>query len=143
MWLGSLPPVAAVPLIVASIALFVAGIALEGQFKIESDPLRWIDQESTAVTDVEILTEETGFETDRPLEDLGWVHPNPPIQTNRCHTFLARDVRLAGDQRPDEHEIIDVVRHPLSGVPDLFASGRITHALVLAAFQLLSVRGGA
>ncbi len=63
VWLGSLPPAAAVPLIVASIALFVAGIALEGQFKIESDPLRWIDQESTAVTDVEVLTEETGFET--------------------------------------------------------------------------------
>ena len=63
VWLGSLPSSAGLFLVLASVALFVGGIALEGQFKIESDPIRWIDQDSEAVEDVDTLTEETGFET--------------------------------------------------------------------------------
>lgn len=59
--LGSLPSAAAIPLVIASIALFIGGIALEGSFKIESDPLRWIDQSSQTVADVETLEEDTGF----------------------------------------------------------------------------------
>ncbi len=59
--LGSLPSKTAVPLVIASIALFIGGIALEGSFKIESDPLRWIDQSSQTVKDVETLEEDTGF----------------------------------------------------------------------------------
>ena len=59
--LGSAPQWTVVPLIVASIALFVGGIALEGSFEIESDPLRWIDQDSQTVADVETLEESTGF----------------------------------------------------------------------------------
>ena len=61
VWLGSLPPAAAIPLVVASIALFVAGVALEGEFKIESDPIRWIDQDSQTVKDLDTLEEATGF----------------------------------------------------------------------------------
>ncbi len=59
--LGSLPSKAAVPLVVASIALFIGGIALEGSFNIESDPLRWIDQDSQTVADVDTLEADTGF----------------------------------------------------------------------------------
>lgn len=59
--LGSLPPGASVPLVVASVALFVGGIALEGQFEIESDPIRWIDQDSQTVEDYDTLEEATGF----------------------------------------------------------------------------------
>jgi uncharacterized protein len=59
--LGSLPSWTAVPMVIASIALFIGGIALEGSFTIESDPLRWIDQDSQTVADVETLEEDTGF----------------------------------------------------------------------------------
>lgn len=59
--LGSLPSKSAVPLVVASIALFIGGIALEGSFNIESDPLRWIDQDSQTVEDVDTLEEATGI----------------------------------------------------------------------------------
>lgn len=61
VWLGSLSPKTAVPLIILSIALFVGGVALEGRFRIESDPIRWIDQESQTVADLETLEEATGF----------------------------------------------------------------------------------
>lgn len=99
--------------------------------------------EPPAVAAARELREETGFASELPLEPLGWVHPNPPVQANRCHTFLARDARRVGEQRPDEHEIIDVERVPLDDVPSLIAEGRISHALVLAAFTLLDARGTA
>ena len=60
-WLGGLPSKAAIPLVVASIALFIGGIVLEGSFKIESDPLRWINQDTQTVRDVDTLEQDTGF----------------------------------------------------------------------------------
>ena len=59
--LGSLPTAAAIPLVVASIALFLGGVALEGRFEIQSDPIRWIDQDSQTVADLDTLEEATGF----------------------------------------------------------------------------------
>lgn len=61
--LGSAPQWTVVPMIVASVALFVGGIALEGNFEIESDPQKWIDQESQTIADVETLQDDTGFST--------------------------------------------------------------------------------
>ncbi len=61
--LGSLSTTLAIPLIVAAAALFIVGVAIEGNIKIESDPIRWIDQSSPTVTDIDRLTEETGFQS--------------------------------------------------------------------------------
>ena len=61
--LGSAPQWTVLPMIVASVALFIGGIALEGTFEIESDPQKWIDQESETIADVETLQADTGFST--------------------------------------------------------------------------------
>ena len=61
VWLGGLPPKAAVPLVVLSALLFVGGVAMEGRFKIESDPVRWINQDTQTVRDLDTLEEATGF----------------------------------------------------------------------------------
>jgi len=79
------------------------------------------------------LAEETGY-LDREMTYLGYVHPNPAILNNRCHTFLARDVFPNGDQNQDDKEDIEVLLRPLSDIPRLIREDRITHALVLAAF---------
>jgi 8-oxo-dGTP pyrophosphatase MutT (NUDIX family) len=79
------------------------------------------------------LREETGYTSD-PLLPLGVVHPNPAIQDNRCHTFLAPNARLAGEPDPDEGESITVVKYPLAQVPELFRKERVTHSLVIAGF---------
>jgi hypothetical protein len=52
-----------VPMIIGSFALFVGGIAPEGSFSIESDPQKWIDQDSQTIADVETLQDDTGFST--------------------------------------------------------------------------------
>ena len=41
--------------------LFIAGVAFEGSIRIESDPVRWINQSSQTVKDVDTLEEATGF----------------------------------------------------------------------------------
>jgi 8-oxo-dGTP pyrophosphatase MutT (NUDIX family) len=96
--------------------------------------------ESPAVAAARELREETGYEA-ASWTPLGWVHPNPPLQTNRCHTFLARGLTLAGPAQPDPDERLELVRVRLDAVPGLVADGTITHALVLAAFHLLHVAG--
>lgn len=86
------------------------------------------------------LHEETGYEA-RSIEPIGWVHPNPPLQTNRCFSFVARGLVRGGPARPDPLERITVHEVPASEIPDLVRDGRITHALVLAAFLLAEKRG--
>jgi 8-oxo-dGTP pyrophosphatase MutT (NUDIX family) len=87
------------------------------------------------------MREETGYEADH-LVPLGVVHPNPAIQGNRCHTFLAENARRVGDPRPDETEDIRVVLHPRQEVPRLLREGRITHALVVAGLYWYLEREG-
>lgn len=79
------------------------------------------------------LMEETGFHGENWV-DLGFVHPNPAIQDNRCHTFLALGVTPAGPQSLDEKEDIEVLLRPLAEIPRLIREGEISHALVVAAF---------
>jgi len=86
------------------------------------------------------LREETGYDAGE-LELLGSVHPNPAIQNNRCHSFLAPGVRRVGAPDPDADEAIEVVEVPLSEIPGLIAGGKITHALVIAAFHYLGLAG--
>ena len=81
------------------------------------------------------LSEETGY-VGRVAEPLGWVHPNPALQANRCYTFLVRDVE-AGPAHPDEEEDIEVSTVPLAHARELVRRGEITHALVVAALYLL------
>jgi uncharacterized protein len=59
--LGGLPTKVGLPLIVIATVLFVGGVLAEGRAKIESDPLKWIDQDSQVVKDIGQLEDETGF----------------------------------------------------------------------------------
>lgn len=79
------------------------------------------------------MLEETGYAA-RELVALGSLHPNPAIQNNRIHTFLARDAefRVAPVFDGTEQTVVRLV--PLARVPSLIADGTITHSLVVAGF---------
>lgn len=79
------------------------------------------------------LLEETGYAAEEIIP-LGIIEPNPAIQSNRCHTFLARPVRCVQEQRLDGTEDIHVRLVPLKDIPRLIAAGHIMHALVVVAF---------
>jgi predicted RND superfamily exporter protein len=84
VWLGGVPRRFALPMIVASVLLFIGGVLVEGRILIQSDPVRWIDQGSQTVADIDTLEEATGFGTtlgvlvsannvlDQPVVDLVW-----------------------------------------------------------------------
>ena len=69
------------------------------------------------------------------------MHPNPAIQSNRCHTYLARGAYADGGPSPDPHEELEVDVVALDEIPDLIRAGRITHSLVISAFHWLSLSG--
>lgn len=83
------------------------------------------------------LVEETGY-TAREWRRLGTVAPNPAIQNNTLHSFLALDAERTHEQRLDGSEVVRVKAVPLREVTELLRRGEIEHALVVAAFGHLA-----
>ena len=79
------------------------------------------------------LYEETGYRA-QSVEAIGVIAPNPAIQNNRTHSFLARGAKRVGEGELDSAEDIEVVEVPLSEIPARIKSGEICHALVVVAF---------
>jgi 8-oxo-dGTP pyrophosphatase MutT (NUDIX family) len=79
------------------------------------------------------LAEESGFVA-RELTPIGVIAPNPALQSNRTHSFLARDVVSTGAPKFDGGEDIEVALIPLAEIPARVAAGEICHALVVVAF---------
>ena len=81
------------------------------------------------------MKEETGYDTEQIIY-LGGVAPNPAIQNNACHSFLALEARPDGPQHLEGTEDIDVVLINPADMPALIVEGRVNHALVVTAFYL-------
>lgn len=82
------------------------------------------------------LWEETGYAAGA-IEQIGVIAPNPAIQDNRCHSFLATGLHHKGGQPTDTTEEVEVQKIPLSEIPALIQRGEICHALVVVAFCFL------
>lgn len=78
------------------------------------------------------LREETGFEGAR-ARLLASFHPNPAIQSNRCHLVLVEDAERRAEVAWDADEEIEVGAAPVAQVLAWGREGRITHSLALAA----------
>jgi len=87
------------------------------------------------------LREETGFISDRWVS-LGSCTPNPATQNNRCHSFLALDCEAEGELELDPAEELQVWAFSWPEWQLRMRRGDIHHALVLTAFQLLSLWDG-
>jgi 8-oxo-dGTP pyrophosphatase MutT (NUDIX family) len=84
------------------------------------------------------LLEETGYTADAIIP-IGVVDPNPAIQNNRFHIFLALNARRTDEQNLDPTEDLSIEFHPLDNIPALIASGEISHALDVTAFYFLDL----
>jgi hydrophobe/amphiphile efflux-3 (HAE3) family protein len=58
--LGSLPQNIVVPLIVASVVVFLGGAAVEGRLTLQTDPIQWVNQSSAAARNVHAVEHEIG-----------------------------------------------------------------------------------
>ncbi len=86
------------------------------------------------------LREETGYEAP-DWEPLGFVTPNPALQNNRCHTFVATGAFRAGAPRFDAYERIEVAILSREEAARALRNGTVHHGLVLAAFGLYFAAG--
>jgi len=62
-WFGSAPSWVVYPFIFLAIIIPIAGVALEGRVKIESDPINWANPETDTIKNARTLENETGFAT--------------------------------------------------------------------------------
>lgn len=90
----------------------------------ENDPAEAIRRE---------LLEETGYAAEEIIH-IGTVDPNPAFLDNRCYTYLALNARWQQAPAFDGAEDIAVELVPIEEIAGMVGNGRITHALVVAAF---------
>jgi ADP-ribose pyrophosphatase len=83
------------------------------------------------------LREESGY-VGAPARLLGSVHPNPAIQSNRCHLVLVENARREAGLDWDPDEELEVLTRPVDEVYALAYAGGISHALVLDALLLFA-----
>jgi 8-oxo-dGTP pyrophosphatase MutT (NUDIX family) len=98
------------------------------------------DRDALAAAQRELL-EETGYQA-KNWTPIGVISPNPALQSNRCHTFLAEGSQRCGDPTPDLTESLQVVLVPRRELLPMIASGDINHGLALNAFFLYSLHQG-
>lgn len=91
--------------------------------------------EDPVIAGVRELREETGF-SGAPAKLLGSVHPNPAIQSNRCHLVFVEAAVRAHALEWDPDEEIQVATLPVEEVLAQARGGGITHSLVLNALFL-------
>jgi 8-oxo-dGTP pyrophosphatase MutT (NUDIX family) len=96
---------------------FPGGIVEDGE-----DPFEGIQRE---------LLEETGYTSSNFIE-VGTLYPNPAIQSNRMHCFLALDVEKVKEQKLDHSEEIEVHLVPLDDLIRMAGNGEFPHALMNA-----------
>jgi ADP-ribose pyrophosphatase len=90
------------------------------------------------------LREETGYEG-ADVRIIGRVFPNPAIMSNTCSTIMVQDCRCLHPVQFDHGEDLVTRLVPAADVPQLVATGKIKHSLVVAAlfyFDLWQRREG-
>jgi ADP-ribose pyrophosphatase len=93
-----------------------------------------MDPEETCpiATGIRELSEETGYEGG-DARVLGKIFPNPALQNNTCHTVLIERCQLRHPTKLDHGEDLVTRLIPFSEIPELVASGRFGHSLVVVA----------
>jgi 8-oxo-dGTP pyrophosphatase MutT (NUDIX family) len=92
--------------------------------------------EDPAATARRELLEETGHVSEQWL-GLGSCAPNPAVQNNRCHFFLALGCAPVAELDLDPSEELRVWAAPWAEAERMLREGALDHALVLAAMLRL------
>ena len=81
------------------------------------------------------LREETGYTPGRMVY-LGYHYPNPALQDNRMHSFLALDCELTHSPELDPYEDLTVELMNVSDLYKMVFAGEIRHSLNLGTLAL-------
>lgn len=81
------------------------------------------------------LREETGYQPGS-VQLVGRHYPNPALQSNEIHTYVAFDCKEEGPLELDAYEDIEVKIVPWSQMKSVLSSGEIDHSLMMASISL-------
>ncbi len=81
------------------------------------------------------LLEETGYKP-REMIYCGYHYPNPALQNNRMHTFLALGCEKVADQSLDPFEDLTVELKSVADVFGMWMRGELRHSLIFASLGL-------
>jgi ADP-ribose pyrophosphatase len=87
--------------------------------------------ESPELAAIRELQEETGYVPEE-VRFVGKHRPNPAMQNNYLHTYVALGCTLEGQQKLDPFEDIKIVTRTIPEVIDMVFDGTIEHSLIIA-----------
>ena len=91
--------------------------------------------EDLLITAQRELLEETGYDS-KNIELVASHFPNPALQSNQMHTFLARDCVKVQEQQLDEFEDLELYFCSLERLAQHLREGDIDHTIMIASVAL-------
>jgi len=97
IWMGSVPGWFAIPLAIASIAIFFGGMAVEDDLTLQTDPINWVNQDTQVIRDIDTLDREVGSSS-----ELGIFIQSDDVFSDENVTFLHEFTQEQLGQYPDD-----------------------------------------
>lgn len=83
VWLGGLPGGVAIPLSVISVIVFAGGIVVEDRLELQTDPIKWVNQQSEVIHNLHTLDRQTGSSS-----ELGMFVQSDDVFTDDSVRFM-------------------------------------------------------
>jgi len=137
MWLGSVPPKAAIPLVIASTVIFVGGLAVEGELELQTDPVQWVNQDSQNRKDV--ATVEREVDSSSELGIFLTAQDRGDLFSDETAAFVHEFTNKQLEENPDQFVRASSIFTPISflteleGASDLPPTGEQVRAVYDAA----------
>ncbi len=80
------------------------------------------------------MLEETGFNS-KNIVSIGSHFPNPALQSNRMHTFIAFDSEKVQEQNLDEFEDLSLYFCSLDKLKEHLLNGDVDHSIMIASIS--------
>ncbi len=114
--LGNLPAKSAIPLALASLVIFLGGIAVEPKLTLQTDPVQWVDQNSQVIKDIHAVQEGTGS-----ANELGVFVEAPNVFDDKVvaftDNFTVEQLKTNGDKLATATGAVSTVSDLINGIP--------------------------
>ncbi|WP_440897911.1 NUDIX hydrolase [Amphibacillus sp. Q70] len=82
------------------------------------------------------VLEETGYQSETPLIDLGEFFVNPALQNNKVISYLMLNAKAVSEQNLDETEQIEVFKYSLNEIKEMIKTKEISQMFSIQAILL-------
>jgi len=109
--LGGLPAVAAIPLAIASLAIFAGGVSVEKKLQIQTDPVQWINPDSPVIKNLRYAESEIGGSSELGVfieaKESSEVFTQPLV--DHIDEFTTRYIEKYPDTLPSASSMVEII----------------------------------